>query len=90
MPEHMAERTVTLGSKSGLHARPAAIFVQNAKGFQCSITLTKNEKKVNAKSILSVLTLGAEQGEQVVLHASGEDAETAIEKLAALLEEDLE
>ena len=65
----MMERTITLGSKSGLHARPAAIFVQNAKGFQCSITLSKNEKKVNAKSILSVLTLGAEQGEQVVLHA---------------------
>jgi len=89
MSEHVAERTVTLGSKSGLHARPAAIFVQNAKGFQCSITLSKDEKKVNAKSILSVLTLGAEQGEQVVLHADGEDAETAIEKLAALLEGDM-
>jgi phosphotransferase system HPr (HPr) family protein len=85
----MVERTVTLGSKSGLHARPAAIFVQNAKGFPCSITLSKNEKKVNAKSILSVLTLGAEQGEQVVLHADGEEAETAVDKLAALLEGDL-
>ena len=90
MPEHMAERTVTLVSKSGLHARPAAIFVQNAKGFQCAITLAKNEKKVNAKSLLSVLTLGAEQGEQVVLHADGEDAETAVEKLAALLGKELE
>ena len=90
MPEHTVERTVTLGSKSGLHARPAAIFVQNAKNFRCAITLTKNEKKVNAKSILSVLTLGAEQGEQVVLHANGEDAETAIDQLAALLERDLE
>ena len=89
MPEHPVERTVTLGSKSGLHARPAAIFVQNAKGFQCSITLSKNEKKVNAKSLLSVLTLGAEHGEQVLLHADGEDAETAVEKLAALLAGDL-
>ena len=89
MPEHIAERTVTLGSKSGLHARPAAIFVQHAKGFRCSITLSKNGKKVNARSLLSVLTLGAEQGEQVVLHADGEDAETAIEKLAALLAGDL-
>jgi phosphocarrier protein HPr len=86
----MVERTVTLGSKSGLHARPAATLVRNAKGFQCSITLSKNEKKVNAKSILSVLALGAEQGDQVVLHADGEDAETAIDKLAALLEGDLE
>lgn len=85
----MPERTVTLGSKSGLHARPAAIFVQNAKSFQCAITLSKDEKKANAKSILSVLTLGAERGEQVVLHADGEDAETAIEKLATLLEGDM-
>src|SRR2546421_3060421 len=99
--EHMMERTVTLGSKSGLHARPAAVFVQNAKGFQSQITLmhlpltfsglvcilslqgrqeqcpfttrlrglnlAKNERTANAKSILSVLSLGAEQGDQVVL-----------------------
>lgn len=89
MLEHMVERTVTLGSKSGLHARPAAIFVQNAKGFQCQITLSKNNKTVNAKSILSVLTLGAEQGEQVVLKADGDDAEMAIDRLSTLLEGDL-
>jgi len=83
------ERTVTLGSKSGLHARPAAVFVQNAKGFQSQITLSKNEKTANAKSILSVLTLGAEQGDQVVLKVNGEDAELAIDKLASLLEGDL-
>src|SRR5437588_4367825 len=87
--EHIMERTVTLGSKSGLHARPAAIFVQNAKGFQSQVTLSKNEKTVNGKSILSVLSLGAEQGEQVVLKASGDDAQLAIDKLASLLEGDL-
>ena len=89
MLEHILERTVTLGSKSGLHARPAAIFVQNAKGFQCQITLIKDEKTANAKSILSVLTLGAEQGDQVVLKADGDDAASAVDKLAALLEGDL-
>lgn len=83
------ERTVTLGSKSGLHARPAAIFVQNAKGFQSQITLSKNEKTVNGKSILSVLSLGAEQGDAVVLTVNGDDAEIAVDKLAALLEGDL-
>ncbi|MDQ6660337.1 MAG: HPr family phosphocarrier protein [Chloroflexota bacterium] len=83
------ERTVTLGSKSGLHARPAAIFVQKAKGFQSQVTLSKNEKTANGKSILSVLTLGAEQGDQVVLKVDGGDAEFAIAKLASLLEEDL-
>lgn len=83
------ERAVTLGSKSGLHARPAAVFVQQAKGFQSQITLAKNDKTANGKSILSVLTLGAEQGDQVMLKADGDDAQIAINKLASLLEEDL-
>ncbi|MEO8972787.1 MAG: HPr family phosphocarrier protein [Ktedonobacteraceae bacterium] len=83
------ERTVTLGSKSGLHARPAAIFVQNAKGFQSQITLSKAEKTVNGKSILSVLSLGAEQGDVVILAVNGDDAETAVDKLALLLVGDL-
>ena len=87
--EQTMERTVTLGSKSGLHARPAAIFVQNAKGFQSEITLSKSEKTVNGKSILSVLSLGAEQGDAVVLTVHGNDAEAAVEKLATLLEGDL-
>ncbi len=85
----MMERTVTLGSKSGLHARPAAIFVQRAKEFRSKITLTKNEKTADAKSILAILTLGAEQGDQVSLKADGEDAEVAVDKLGSLLEEDL-
>jgi phosphocarrier protein len=82
------EKTVTIGSKSGLHARPASLFVQHAKGFQSQVTLTKNEKKVNGKSILSVLTLGAEQGDQIVLETQGDDAETALSILAKFLEDD--
>lgn len=87
--EQSVERTVTLGSKSGLHARPAAIFVQHAKVFQSQITLAKDERTANGKSILSVLALGAEQGNQIVLKISGNDAETAINKLLPLLEGDL-
>ena len=83
------ERTVTLASKSGLHARPAAVFVQRAKEFQSQITLSKDGKTANGKSILSVLTLGAEQGQQITLQTEGDDAQLALEKLAALLEEDL-
>lgn len=82
------ERTAKVGSKSGLHARPAAIFVQSAKGFHSQVTLSKNEKTVNGKSILSILTLGAEQGDQVILKAEGDDAESALDKLASLLEGD--
>ncbi|GAC1388404.1 MAG: HPr family phosphocarrier protein [Ktedonobacteraceae bacterium] len=84
----MTERTVIIGSKSGLHARPAALFVQHAKGFQSQITLSKNEKTVNGKSMLSILTLGAEQGDSVVLGVHGEDAEAALSALTSLLEGD--
>jgi phosphocarrier protein HPr len=87
--EENLERTVTLGSKSGLHARPASLFVQAAKGFLSQISLSKNGKTVNGKSILSVLSLGAEQGDQIVLQAKGEDAQAALERLMTLLEEDL-
>lgn len=83
------ERIVTLASKSGLHARPAAIFAREAKEFQSQITLSKNGRTANGKSILSLLTLGAEQGEQVMLQTDGEDAALALERLAALLEKDL-
>jgi phosphocarrier protein HPr len=87
--EDTMERIITVGSTSGLHARPASVFVQKAKEFQSKITLSKNEKTVNAKSILSVLSLGAEQGDQVVLKASGDDAATALDRLSSLLEGDL-
>lgn len=83
------ERTVIVGSKSGLHARPAGVFVQRAKTFHSQITLSKNEKTVNAKSILSILSLGAEQGDQVVLTINGADAQSALDQLVQLLEGDL-
>lgn len=83
--EHAMERTVILGNKAGLHARPAALFVQKAQGFQCQITLSKNGKTANGKSILSILTLGAEQGDQIMLTADGADAEAAIDRLTLLL-----
>lgn len=87
--EHTVEREVTLGSKSGLHARPAAVFVQHAKSYQSQIALVKEEKTANGKSILSVLALGAEKGDLIVLKISGNDAETALNKLVPLLEGDL-
>lgn len=87
--ENIVKQTVRLGSKSGLHARPAAIFVQHAKSFQSQITLEKNQKSANGKSILSVLTLGAEQGDLVLLKIHGSDAEHALRKLLQLLEGDL-
>lgn len=82
------ERTVTLGSKSGLHARPAALFVQQARSYQSQVTLLKGQRTADGKSILSVMTLGAQQGDQLTLQISGSDAEIALHTLARLLEGD--
>lgn len=87
--ENTVEQTVRLGSKSGLHARPAAVFAQQAKSFQSQITLEKGQKTANGKSILSVLALGAEQGDLVLLKIQGGDAENALHNLLLLLEGDL-
>lgn len=87
--ENTLEQLVTVASTSGLHARPAAVFVQNAKGFQCKVTLTKGDKTVNGKSILSVLSLGVSHGDQIKLQLSGSDAESALSNLSALLTQDL-
>lgn len=87
--EQMQEKTVVLGSKAGLHARPAAVFVQKAKEFESQITVSKDGKTANGKSILSIITLGAKQGDQVVLKINGDDAQMAMQQLVPLLEEDL-
>ncbi len=84
----MCEITLTLRNKVGLHARPAALFVQTAKGFRSAIKVRKDEREADAKSILSVLTLGAESGAVITVHASGEDEQAAVEALRKLIESD--
>ena len=74
----------------GLHARPAAEFVKTAAKFQSEIqvqNLTSNGSPVNAKSILSVLTLGVNQGHEIQIDAEGEDAELALTSLTDLINE---
>ncbi len=85
----MQSVTLTLTNRIGLHARPAALFVQTAAQFQSTITVrsvTRNVGPVNAKSILSVLTLGAEQGHVLEITAEGPDEAEAITALRALVE----
>lgn len=84
----MPEITLTIQSKVGLHARPAALFVQTAKQFDCDIRITRDEREANAKSILNVLTLGASQGSVITIYAEGEDAEHALVALETLIEDD--
>jgi phosphocarrier protein HPr len=83
----MPEITLTVHHEVGLHARPAAVFVKTAKQFCSAIKVTHGEREANAKSILSVLTLGVDQGAVVTLYAEGEDADRALEALEALVED---
>jgi phosphotransferase system HPr (HPr) family protein len=83
----MPEITLTVHHKVGLHARPASLFVQTAKQFNCDIKVTHGEREANAKSILTVLTLGASQGAVVTIRAEGEDADQALAALEALIED---
>jgi len=82
----MPEIRLTIHHKVGLHARPAASFVQTARQFESDIKVTHGEREANGKSILKVLTLGAEQGAVITVHAEGEDAEAALAALKALIE----
>jgi len=84
----MPEITLTIQNKVGLHARPAALFVQTAKRFDCDIRVTHDEREANAKSILDVLTLGASHGSVITIYAEGGDAEHALVALETLIEDD--
>jgi phosphocarrier protein HPr len=83
----MPERTVTVTHKVGLHARPASVFVQTASKFASDISVSCEGRTANAKSILTVLTLGAHQGVEITISAEGEDAEEALDTLVALVED---
>ncbi len=83
----MPEITLTVHHEVGLHARPAAQFVRTAKQFESDIQVTHGEREVNAKSILGVLTLGANRGAVITIRAEGVDAEQALAALAALVED---
>jgi phosphocarrier protein len=87
----MSEITVTVGSRVGLHARPASLFVQAAGRQSMPVTIAKpGGEPVDARSILMVLGLDVRGGEQVVLSADGDGSEAALSALRALLETDLD
>ena len=81
----MTRREVTIQNAVGLHARPATFFIQKANTYKCSVWVEKDERKVNAKSLLGVLSLGIVQGMTVTLLADGADETEAVEGLAALV-----
>jgi phosphocarrier protein len=81
----MAERTVTIVNKVGLHARPAAQIVKLASKFRSDIAIIRDDLEVNGKSIMGVMMLAAECGAQLRLRADGPDADEALEALAQLV-----
>ena len=81
----MAERSVRVLNKNGLHARPAAEIVKAAAKFQSEITIVRDDLEVNGKSIMGVMMLAAEYGSTLTLRASGPDAEAALAMLADLI-----
>jgi len=87
MGDSTATRTVTVVNPQGLHARPADLFVRLANQFDASIEVTKGNERVDGKSILDILTLGAEKGSQLVIVATGRDAQAALIALAKLIEQ---
>ncbi|MBQ8858494.1 MAG: HPr family phosphocarrier protein [Clostridia bacterium] len=81
----MIRREVTIQNTIGLHARPATFFIQKANSYKCSIWVEKDERKVNAKSLLGVLSLGIVKDMTITLVADGADEEEALEGLSALV-----
>ena len=81
----MAERSVQIVNKHGLHARPAAEMVKAAARFKSEITISRDDLEVNGKSILGVMMLAAEYGATITLRADGPDADDAVDALAGLV-----
>ncbi|SDW92049.1 MULTISPECIES: HPr family phosphocarrier protein [Marinococcus] len=85
----MVEKTVEVNLRTGLQARPAALFVQEANRFHSNIFLEKDNKKVNAKSIMGVMSLAVRTGASVKLLAEGADEEEAAESLTEFMKKEM-
>lgn len=85
----MISKEVIVRCESGLHNKQATYFVQKANEFESSVYLEAQNRKMNAKSLLGIMSLGIVTGETVVLSASGADAEAAVDALELLLQRDI-
>jgi phosphocarrier protein HPr len=82
----MPEATVTLQNATGLHARPAKIFARAAAASAADVSVEKDGRRVNAKSVLSVLTLDCHQGDEILISVEGDKADATLAELVALVE----
>ena len=81
----MVQKSMEVQLDNGLEARPVAVFVQVASQYESTIYVEVDDKKVNAKSIMGLMTLGLRAGESVTVHADGSDEEDAVDKIEAYL-----
>ncbi len=86
----MLQKELTVKNKTGLHARPASEFVKKASTFKSNVYIEFGDKKINAKSIVGLLSAGIGYGSRLTLTIEGEDEQEALESLAALIEEKFE
>ena len=86
----MTEKTITIQNRAGVHARPAALLVQTIKDFKCNIYFEKGQDRINAKSIMGIITLGAAYGTEIKIIAEGEDEAAAVDALVRLFESKFE
>ena len=84
----MVSKEVVINNQVGLHARPATFFIQKANEFKSSIWVEKDERRVNAKSLVGVLSLGIVKGTAITIIADGSDQDEAIDTLSALIDSD--
>ena len=82
----MISRSITIKNSLGLHARPATFFIQKANSFKCSIWVEKDDCRVNAKSLLGILSLGISKDTAITIIADGADEEQAVAGLTDLVE----
>lgn len=85
----MYKEKVTLVNEIGLHARPASIFIREAVKHACDINVEKDGRSYNAKSIMSVLSMSAGKGEEIIIKAQGEGEKEAVQALVDLVENGL-
>ena len=81
----MYSESITVENKTGVHARPAVLFVQRASKFQSDITIKKNDTIASAKSIINILSLGIVRGDEIMISAEGKDEEVAVKELIKLI-----
>jgi len=84
------EKTVKVTNRAGIHARPSALLVQTTKNFTSNIYFQKGSDRINAKSIMGIITLGAAYGTEIRIIADGEDEESAVETIVKLFESKFE